>query len=107
MPEMINSEMISEEKKSTPMCKVNKDGITLFGTSIPWIVIIIVLAVIVYFMNNKGMFSSGLSSTSSTPFSSSASSVRPVSGISANIGSPSPSLTPAGEISRNFFSNKW
>lgn len=62
---------MEEEEEVRPtkpaMCVVSRDGLTLFGWNLPWIVIIIALVALGWYLNKQGMFSEKVSSVTRPP----------------------------------------
>jgi CBS domain containing-hemolysin-like protein len=106
-------------EKKAPVCAITSEGITLMGFHLSWMVLLLV-AVVLYFVFNGDRLSSLLGDSSSSPSSSSVTSramgprasMGPRSatvGISANVSGPRMTTPPgpSGDIARMFGHNDW
>jgi hypothetical protein len=102
-------------QKKEPSCAITSEGITFMGFQVSWLVILLV-AVVLYFVLRGTQMDSVFGDPSSSPnvsMSSSPSvSMRPSmgpGGISANVSAPRMPAPegPGGEIARMFGHNRW
>lgn len=69
--DLLIKEMEHEKNKMKPrVCILSKQGLTLMGCNIPWLVIILIVVVLFFWLNKRGMLNDSVSSVmseSSTP----------------------------------------
>jgi len=62
--EMENEEMMMEEEVAPQrrrMCAVSGNGLTLFGYTLPWLVVVVLVVGVLYYLNSQGMLGESVS----------------------------------------------
>lgn len=61
--DLLIHEIDQETKRMKPrMCVISKQGLTLMGYNMPWLVVILVVVALFFYLNKQGMLSDSVSS---------------------------------------------
>jgi hypothetical protein len=97
--DLLIKEIEQEQKRMKPrVCVISKQGLTLMGYSVPWLVVVLVVAALFFWLNKQGMLNDSVSSVvSETPTSTSTSTSNVMSG-----GFKRPNLGNPGQVRKMF-----
>jgi hypothetical protein len=56
-----------EQEMKPRVCVISKQGLTLFGYNVPWLVIVLVVVAVFFYLNKQGMLTESVSSAVSEP----------------------------------------
>jgi hypothetical protein len=61
--DLLIKEIEQEQKRVKPgVCVISKQGLTLMGYNVPWLVVILVVVALFFYLNKKGMLNDSVSS---------------------------------------------
>jgi hypothetical protein len=68
--DLLIQEIEQETKRmKPPMCVISKQGLSLMGYNIPWLVIVLVVVALFFYLNKQGMLTESVSSAVNEPVS--------------------------------------